>query len=175
MYGGEKQLFFYVEEIKMLSLISSLEPLMLDIDVNGKIHRCIIQEIQFHPVTDRIIHIDFVEIKDDKPITMNVPVKFEGDSIGIKRGGKLDIKLKKLPVKAIPSKMPSYIPINITKLDIGDSIRVRDISNDDYQILKPPHLMIAKIIFIRTIITQIEEDTDTEELAETDEVANETE
>ena len=121
----------------MLSLISSLEPLMLGIDVNGKIHRCIIQEIQFHPVTDRIIHIDFVEIKDDKPITMNIPVKFEGDSIGIKRGGKLDIKLKKLPVKAIPSKMPSYIPINITKLDIGDSIRVRDISNDDYQILKP--------------------------------------
>jgi large subunit ribosomal protein L25 len=152
MYGGEKQVFFYLEEAKLSPILTSVEPITIDIELNGQIHHCIMQDLQFHPVTDKVIHIDFKELSDDKPVTMNVPIQFVGESIGVKRGGKMDVKIKRLPVRAIPSKIPSYIPVDITKLDVGDNIRIRDIINDEYQIIKPPHLMIAKVIYTRATI-----------------------
>lgn len=167
MYGGEKQVLFYLEENKLSPIINAKEPITIDINLNGQIYHCIMQDLQFHPLTDKVMHIDFIEMHENKPITMTIPINFVGESIGIKRGGKMDVKIKKLPVRAILSKMPSSITVDISKMDVGDNIRIRDIINDEYQIMKPPHLMIAKVIYTRATIasgieTGIETDIETE-------------
>jgi large subunit ribosomal protein L25 len=159
MYGGEKQVLFYLEENKLTPILNAKEPITIDINIDGHIYHCIIQDLQFHPLTDKVIHIDFIEMNENKPITMTIPINFVGESIGVKRGGKMDVKIKKLLVRALPSKMPSSINVDISKMDVGDNIRIRDIVNDEYQILNPPHLMIAKVIYTRaTLASNLEGD-----------------
>ena len=108
----------------------------------------ILQDIQFHPVTDKILHIDFYQIFDDKEVTMNIPVHFEGTALGVLNGGVLRKTNRKLRVKAIPSKLPDFIEADTSKLKIGNKLYVTDMVNEDYQFYT---LTILLLLRVRTV------------------------
>ncbi|HJX72152.1 MAG TPA: 50S ribosomal protein L25, partial [Bacteroidales bacterium] len=127
MYGGEEAIHFYAHENSFKDLIYTHHVHMVNFNVDGKPHKAILKEIQFHPVTDKILHIDFVEISEKKPAVVKVPVQLKGNSVGIKNGGKLRQRRRVLKVKGLIGDMPDVLEIDITDLNIGHSYKVRDI------------------------------------------------
>ncbi|HSN49892.1 MAG TPA: 50S ribosomal protein L25, partial [Bacteroidales bacterium] len=125
MYGAGKQYHFVADDKAFRKLIFTPEVYIVKVLLEGKEYNTIIQEIQYHPVTDNILHIDFLEIIPGKPVTIAVPVKLEGTAPGILKGGKLDKKSRKLLIKAQMEDLPDFITISIDPLDIGQSIKVK--------------------------------------------------
>ncbi len=135
LYGGKEQVHFSVFEADLKHLVYTPEVYFVDLDVDGKKYRALMQDIQFHPLTDLINHIDFLELHEDKPVTMTLPVRFSGYSPGVKMGGKLVHKIKKLKVRGLPKDMVDNITISIDNLELGKMIRVSDVSVDKLTIL----------------------------------------
>ena len=135
LYGGKEQVHFSVFEADLKHLVYTPEVYFVDLDVDGKKYRAMMQDIQFHPLTDLINHIDFLELHEDKPVTMTLPVRFSGYSPGVKMGGKLVHKIKKLKVRGLPKDMVDNITISIDNLELGKMIRVSDVSVDKLTIL----------------------------------------
>jgi large subunit ribosomal protein L25 len=135
LYGGTEQVHFAVFEADLKHLVYTPEVYFVDLTIDGKKYRATMQDIQFHPLTDLINHIDFLEIHDDKPVTMLLPVRFTGYSPGVKMGGKLVHKIKKLKVKGLPKYMTDSVQVNIDNLEIGKMIRVGEISLENLTIL----------------------------------------
>jgi len=135
IYGGKEQVHFFTDSKSFLPIVFTPEVCFIKIEVDGKQYDTILQDIQFHPVTDIVYHADFMEFSNDKPIVMNVPVKINGVAPGILKGGKLVQKFRKLKVKALPEKMPEAIDVNINSLEIGMFIKVAEITSENYQIL----------------------------------------
>lgn len=145
LYGGNESVNFsmYSEDFKNLVYTPNTYKVQLDID--GKIYKAVLKDIQFHPVNDTILHADFLAISEDKPVEMRVPVKFVGNSVGVRAGGKLVVKSQKLRIKTIPSKLPDFIEINIEALEIGKSIKVAELPAADYIILDSPNNPIVSV------------------------------
>lgn len=145
LYGGNESVNFsmYSEDFKNLVYTPNTYKVQLDID--GKIYKAVLKDIQFHPVNDSILHADFLAISEDKPVEMRVPVKFVGNSVGVRAGGKLVVKSQKLRIKTIPSKLPDFIEINIEALEIGKSIKVADLPAADYLVLDSPNNPIVSV------------------------------
>ncbi len=135
LYGGKEQVHFSVFEADLKHLVYTPEVYFVDLTVDGKKYRATMQDIQFHPLTDLINHIDFLEIDENKPVTMLVPVKFAGSSPGVKMGGKLVHKIKKLKVRGLPKDMTDSIVINIDNLELGKMIRVSEVIVENLTIL----------------------------------------
>lgn len=135
LYGGKEQVHFSVFEADLKHLVYTPEVYFVDLNVDGKKYRAMMQDIQFHPLTDLINHIDFLELHDDKPVTMTLPVRFSGYSPGVKMGGKLVHKIKKLRVRGLPKDMVDNVTISIDNLELGKMIRVSDVSLDNLTIL----------------------------------------
>ena len=157
LYGGEGQVHFAVPAFDLRGLIYTPEAHMVELSVDGKNYKAILQDIQFHPVTDAIHHIDFLQVFDDKPVTMGIPVKFEGASEGVKMGGKMVAKGRKIKVKALPKDMPDAIMVDISALKIGDGIRVRDLKTKGVTFLDSPNNMIVSIRMTRNVATETPE------------------
>lgn len=149
MYGGKEQKHFFTQEKQFKDIVYTNKPCFIDLTIDGEKHRVILQEVQFHPVTDRIIHADFYEFSEEKPIKMYIPVSVKGNSPGVMKGGKLNIKYRSVPVKALPSKMPEEIILDISNLEIGDKIRVKNLSNPDYTLLLPENNVMVAILMSR--------------------------
>ena len=149
MYGGEESVHFYAHENSFKDLIYTHHVHMVNFDVDGKLHQGILKEIQFHPVTDKILHIDFIEVSDNKPAVVEIPVELSGNSIGIRNGGKLRQRRRLLKVKGLISDMPDVLAIDITDLNIGDSFKVRDIQYDKLEMLDPPQAMVVGVVSSR--------------------------
>lgn len=130
VYGGKEQVHFSALEKDFRKLVYTPEVHLIKLEVNGKQIDAIFKEIQYHPVTDSILHVDFMEVLPDKPIVMQLPVKLEGTAVGVKEGGKLLNKLPKVLVKGLISKIPGVINLNIESLKIGDTIRIKDFKHD---------------------------------------------
>lgn len=145
IYGGEKQIQFVMEEKNFLKIVFTPEAFLLKIEISGKEYDAILQDIQYHPVTDKIIHADFLEILPGKKIVMSVPVKVEGVAPGILKGGKLNKKLRKIKVKGLPADLPDSITVNINELNIGDSIKIRDVKNDKLEFLDLANAIIVSV------------------------------
>ncbi len=145
MYGGKEQTHFYTHELAFRDLVYTPESCLLKVEVNGKSYDAILQDVQFHPVTDRIIHADFLEVAPDKPVKIDIPIKLEGDAPGLLQGGILHLLLRKLRVKALPKHLPDYININISDLDIGDSIKVSSLEFENLEFLNPPNSVVVII------------------------------
>src|SRR5690606_24903122 len=124
LYGGDKQYHFSVSAADLRPVVYTADVHFIDLDISGDKHRAIIQDMQFHPLTDQIVHIDFLELNDNKEISLDIPIKLTGTSPGVKMGGKLVQKLRKLRVKALPAHLPQYIDISISPLEVGNSVRV---------------------------------------------------
>ncbi len=147
LYGGKEQVLFYTNELNFRDLVYTPDSSLIKVEINGKSYDAILQDIQFHPVTDKILHADFLEISDDKPVKIDVPVKLEGDAPGLLQGGKLHLLIRKLRVKALPKDLPDFITVDISSLDIGDSVKVSSLEFENLEFLNPP---TAVVVIIKT-------------------------
>jgi large subunit ribosomal protein L25 len=168
LYGGDKPLHFSAPELAFSKLVYTANALTVVIALdNGEQYNAIMQDIQFHPVTDRILHIDFYQIFEKKAITMDIPVQLIGSSIGVMNGGNLRRPYRKLRVKAIPSKLPDFIEIDITPLKIGSKVYISELLNEDYDLLHPENMVVCQVRRSRlAIVDEVEGDEEGEETAE---------
>ncbi|NNM16315.1 MAG: 50S ribosomal protein L25/general stress protein Ctc, partial [Bacteroidia bacterium] len=128
LYGGSENVHFQSHELNFRKLIYTPDAHIVNLDVDGNKFNAVLQEVQFHPITDKILHIDFLELQDDKPVKISVPVKLIGASEGVKQGGKLTLKMRKIQIKALPGDLPDAIEVNIEPLEIGDSFRINELN-----------------------------------------------
>jgi large subunit ribosomal protein L25 len=149
IYGGKEQVFFSAHELAFKPIIFTPEVSIVNVEVNGKSYRTILQEAQYHKVSDKLIHADFLEISDDKPVTVELPVRTTGVSPGVRAGGKLVVKMRKLKVRGLVTKLPDYIDISIEKLEIGKSITVSDIQIDGVTMLNAANVTVASVNMTR--------------------------
>lgn len=167
IYGGDKPLHFSAQELAFSKLVYTPDAHAVAITLdNGETLNAIMQDIQFHPVTDKIIHIDFYQIFENKEITMEIPVRTIGASKGVMNGGNLRRPYRKLRVKAIPSKLPDFIEIDITPLKIGDKIYISELKNEDYSLVHPDNMVVCQVRRSRLAIVEEEEEGEGEETAD---------
>ena len=157
LYGGEKQILLAIDDKQLQKAVFTPHVYLIQLDVEGKKHQAVVKDIQFHPVTDTLLHVDLLEVIDGKPITVSLPVKIEGSSEGVLKGGKLVKKFRALNVKALAKDMPEHITINITKLDINDSVKVGDLKHDKLTFLDMPSAVIVSVQPTRAAAATAEE------------------
>ncbi|NRF38986.1 50S ribosomal protein L25/general stress protein Ctc [Pedobacter foliorum] len=151
LYGGKEQAHFAVVTTELKDAIYTPEANFVEITLGGSKIKAIIKELQFHPLTDLLLHVDFLQLFDDKEILMEIPVKITGTSPGVKMGGKLVQKLRKLRVKALPANMPQTIEVSIAKLEVGNLFRVRDLQKGEYVITNTPEDTIVSVGMSRAL------------------------
>ncbi len=145
LYGAKNHIHFsmFREDFKLLVYTPNTYKVQLDID--GNEYKAILQDMQFHPVNDTIIHADFFEIDETKNVEISIPVKFVGNSIGVRQGGKLVVKSPKLRVRALPKNLPDSIDINIETLEIGKSVKVGDLTVNNIVLLDSPNNPVVTV------------------------------
>ena len=174
VYGGDKPLHFSADELAFRDLVYTPNAHTVAIELDGGASvKAVMQDIQFHPVTDKIIHIDFYQLFDDKMVTMDIPVRLEGNSPGVRNGGRLLFRKRKLSIKALPAKLPDFFDIDISKLKIGQNISVGSLLSDDFSILHPDTTVVVQVKTARTAVAIDDEEEDGEEGAEGAEGASE--
>ncbi len=130
---------------------------------DGKKVNAIMQDIQFHPVTDNILHIDFYQLFEDKELTMKIPVRLHGNSPGVRNGGRLLFRKRKLAIRALPGNLPDFFDVDISTLKIGDNITVESLLNDKFTILHPDTTVVVQVKMARAAVV-VEEEGEDEEL-----------
>ena len=168
LYGGEKQVTFYAHENDFRKLVYTPDTFVVELSIDGTVTRAIMQDIQFHPVTDKILHIDFLEIFTDKAITVSVPVILEGASIGVKNGGNLMFRRPKIITKGLVANLPDAITISIEHLKIGMFVYIKDITIEGCELMAPGN---SVIVGVKTARAAVEEEVEEEEVAEGEEGA----
>lgn len=151
VYGEKEVLHFSTDEKSFKNLVYTPEAHTVTLEVEGKKIEAILQDLQFHPVSDKIIHADFYELNPQKPVTMEVPVVITGRAKGVVRGGALRINLRKLKVRAIPADLPDEIVVDITSLDVGNKFEVSKVEKKNFQILHPDNTVIAAVKTSRNV------------------------
>ncbi len=149
IYGGNEQVYFSAHKLAFKPVIFTPEVSIVSVEVNGKTYRTILQEAQYHKINDDLIHADFLEVSDDKAITVELPVRTTGVSPGVRAGGKLVLKMRKLKVRGLISKLPDYIDISIEKLEIGKSVTVSDIVLDGVTMLNAKNVTVVSVNMTR--------------------------
>ena len=134
LYGGSEQVHFHVNEVQLNKLVFTPDTYRLAFEVGGTTYDCVVQDIQFHPVTDRIVHLDLLQVFADKAIRVKLPVTTSGASLGVRNGGRLHVVYRRLPVIGLADQIPESVDVDISPLDIGESIRVADITVDGCQV-----------------------------------------
>ena len=164
VYGGDKPLHFSAEELAFRDLVYTPNAHTVAIELDGgKSVKAVMQDIQFHPVTDSIMHIDFYQLFDDKMVTMEIPVRLEGNSPGVRNGGRLLFRKRKLAIKALPDKLPDFFNVDLSKLKIGQHISVASLKSDDFTILHPDTTVVVQVKTARTAVVIDDEDEEGEE------------
>jgi large subunit ribosomal protein L25 len=151
MYGGKEQVHFEVPTILFKDIVYTPNAHLVDLNIEGSKHLCILQEVQFHPVNDMIIHADFMEVSDKKPVKMEVPLRLIGTAEGVLAGGKLVQKLRKIKVRALPKDLPDFVELEVSGLALGKSIRVGDIKSGSFDILNSKSVTVATIEIPRAL------------------------
>jgi large subunit ribosomal protein L25 len=145
IYGGKENIHFYTHENNFKNLVYTAEAHLVNLKIEGKEYDAVLKDMQFHPVSDRIMHADFTEVTLDKPVIIGIPIKVSGDSVGIKAGGKLRIRRRTLLVKGFDNDIPEFLPIDITEIKIHQSIKVGDLSFDKIELLDPKKSMVLAV------------------------------
>ena len=158
LYGGEKQVYFSAKENDLNKLVNTPDVYLLNIDIEGESFQAILQDIQFHPLTDRIIHIDFLQVFDNKEVTVNIPVNFIGTPIGVRNGGNLLVRKRAIRTRAIPANLPDAIDINIEELNIGTFLYIGDIRDERYTFLAGDKSVIVGVKTARGAVEDEEEE-----------------
>ena len=147
LYGGSEQLKFSVNEKQFSKLLYTPDAYLVSLDVNGKQAKAIVQDAQFDKVTDKILHVDFMEAVPGKLLTVKIPVVTHGSPLGVKKGGKLQTKLRRLTVKGLVDDLPDHITIEVAHLELGESILIKELKNEKLKFLDPQN---AAVVTVRT-------------------------
>ncbi|HCP40195.1 MAG TPA: 50S ribosomal protein L25 [Cryomorphaceae bacterium] len=166
IYGGEAPIHFSAPTLAFRGLVYTAEAKTAKITVGDTSIEAVIQDIQFHPVTDQLMHIDFIQLIEGKAVTMNIPVVLHGQARGVLNGGKLKTILRQLSVRAVPGQFPESIDLNIDELKIGGSIRVSDVPFEGFEILNADTAVIVTVKKARGAVDEEEEEEESAEGAE---------
>ena len=154
MYGPNEHIHFSMYSADFKPLVYTPNAYKVKLEIDGKVHRSILKDIQFHPVNDTILHADFLEIQDDKEVEMMIPVKLVGNSVGVRAGGKLHLKSKKLLVRCLPVNLPDFIELSIDDLNIGNTIKVADIKVTNMELLDSPNNPVVTVKVTRAVVEE---------------------
>lgn len=149
LYGGEKVIHFQAHENEFRKIIYTPSVFQIEIEVEGQVYHAFMQASQFHPVTDKLMHIDFLEIRENVPVRLEIPVRLDGYAKGIQQGGRLKSNLRTLKVKGFPKNFPDEIVIDVTELNLGESIRVEDVKVKGVEILNAKSVPVATVVVTR--------------------------
>jgi large subunit ribosomal protein L25 len=172
MYGGDAPVHFYAPILAFRDLVYTAEARMASIELEGKTYNAVIQDMQFHVLNDALTHVDFIQVLDGKPVTIQVPMVLTGNSRGVRNGGKLKFSLRTLKVKGLINDLPSSIEHDITELRIGQAIRVADVkAGKPYEILNSDNAVVVSIAMSRNAVADTDDDAGEEEAAPAEESA----
>ncbi|MNK10947.1 General stress protein CTC [compost metagenome] len=157
LYGGDQPVHFTAEEKAFKDLVYTPNVHTVVIELAGKTYNAILQDIQFHPVSDKILHIDFYQLHDDKEITMEVPVKITGTSPGVLGGGVLRLNQRKLKVRALPANLPDFVEANISELQMGNKLYVTKLEVNNFKLLNPDNTVVAQVRISRAAMKAAQE------------------
>ena len=160
LYGGKENVHFQLEENDLKKLVYTPKVFIVELTIDSTKIKALVKDIQFHPVNDKILHVDFIELVDEKPVNTQVPIILTGNSIGVLNGGKLVKNLRKLSLRAIPKNLPDNISIDITNLKIGDKIYVRDLNYNQFEITTSENSVLVAIKTSRAAVEEEIEETD---------------
>ncbi len=162
LYGGKDQIMFTASEKAFKDVVYTPEACLIDLEIDGKKFTAVLQDIQFHPVSENILHADFLQIFEDKPVKVDIPVKLSGVSPGVLKGGKLHIKLRKVKVKGLPGDLPDQIDVSISKLNIGDAFKVSQLESDKLEFMDPANAVIVMVKSTRVVASVGDEEEEEE-------------
>lgn len=145
LYGGAEQCHFSLSEVELNKVVFNPDVFKLELDLNGKKTDCIIQDIQFHPVTDRVTHVDLLEVLPGKPVKVELPLRTSGQSVGVMNGGRLELNYRRVPVRGLVDQLPECLTVDITPLKIGDNARVRDLEIEGLDILLSESALLVAV------------------------------
>lgn len=160
IYGGDQPLHFAAEAKAFKNLVYTPNVYTASIEVDGNTIPAILQDIQFHPVSDNILHVDFYQLFEDKEVTMNIPVRLIGKSKGVMVGGALRHNIRKLKVRALPANLPDFIEADISELEIGNKLYVTALRSDKFTILHPDNTVVAQVRMSRNAQKAAQEETE---------------
>lgn len=151
IYGGAKEINFSAPATAFKNIVYTPEFMLAQVNIDGSTYRCVLKDIQFDKVSDQLIHADFLELVEDKKVTVTVPLKFKGVPAGVKAGGKLVTKMKSLKIKTLPKYLRENIEIDINHLELNDNLRVQDVKAENMEVLNSPRIPIASVTLTRQL------------------------
>lgn len=173
LYGGEEQVHFYAPAIQFRPVLYTPEACFLKLNIEGEVFEAIVQETQWHPVSEALLHVDLLQLFRGTPIKMNIPVRATGNAVGVKNGGTLIVKNPRLSVKALPKNMPEVIEIDVTNLRIGKAIKVGELPTADFEFLTSPLVTVVNVAIPRALRGKSAAELEAEEAAAEAEEAGE--
>jgi large subunit ribosomal protein L25 len=149
LYGGAENVHFTTTIGEIRKMIYSPEVFVVNLDIDGKKTKSIMKALQFYPVSDKVLHIDFLEVTEDRPVVVELPVKLEGLAEGVKAGGKLALEMRKLKVKGLYTQIPENVIVDVTELGLGKSIQVANVAVENLEILNAKNAVVAQVKLTR--------------------------
>lgn len=151
IYGGAAEVNFTADAAAFRHLVYTPDFMVVDVKVDGKTYKCVLKDLQFDKVSDKLIHVDFLELVDDKKVTVTLPLKFTGAPAGVKAGGKLVTKIKSLKVKLLPKYLRENIELDLSGLELNGNVRVQDVKAENMEIMNSPRIPIASVTMTRQL------------------------
>ncbi len=151
IYGGKSEISFSAPASAFKSIVYTSEFMVAEVNVDGTAHRCILKDLQFDKVSDSLIHVDFLELVEDKKVVASLPLKYTGTAVGVKAGGKLVTKMKSVKVKTLPKYLKEFINVDISALQLNENLRVQDIVAENMEIMNSPRIPIASVTMTRQL------------------------
>ena len=151
IYGGKSEINFSAPATSFKGIVYTPEFMLAEVKVNGNTHRCILKDLQFNKVTDELIHVDFLELVEDKKVIANLPLKYVGTPAGVKAGGKLVTKMKSIKVKTLPKYLKEHIEVDLSNLELNENLRVENIIADNMEVMNSPRIPIASVTMTRQL------------------------
>ena len=157
LYGGDQPVHFSAEDKAFKNLVYTPNAHTVVIELEGKSYNAVLQDIQVHPVSDKILHIDFYQLFDNKEVTMEIPVRIVGTSPGVLLGGVLRLNQRKLKVKALPANLPDFIDADISALEMGNKLYITKLASDKYKFLHPDNTVVCQVRISRAAMKAAQE------------------
>lgn len=151
LYGGKENVHFSTTALELRNLVYTPNVYTVNLELDGAQHQAVMKEVQFHPVTDKIMHIDFIELDNSKPVSLSIPIIIKGSAEGVKQGGKLIQKMRKMNIKALPAHLPDAIEIDVTPLSIGQAVKVAMVQRENITLLDSPNNIIVAVRTTRNV------------------------
>ena len=145
IYGGSEEISFTVDAKEVKPLIYTPNSYVVEIEIDGKVEKAVMREVQYHPVREQVLHVDFYRVQEGKPVAVNVPVRITGNAEGVKIGGKLALSARKLTVKALVEYIPDEIVVDVTPLKVGQTIFVGDLKHENLTFVTPATTAVCAV------------------------------